>query len=86
MEKSIYDLVVDELNSRQRDVREELRKRFKKTKPFRMVKVSDKERLDEYLRMTPQDMQMAIQQQGEESVNNYIGEMEELKNRRMYNG
>lgn len=79
MDKSIYDLVVDELVSRQKDVRVELSNRFRRTKPFRMEKVSNKERLEEYSRLTPQDVQAMIQEQGPEQVDAYIKEMEELR-------
>jgi len=44
-EPSIYDLVVEELLSRQELVREEIRERFKKTKPFRQEPVSRKEKM-----------------------------------------
>lgn len=46
--ESIYDLVVDELLSRQKMIKEELRERFKGAKPFRQEPVSRKELIMDY--------------------------------------
>ena len=78
-EKNLYDLVVDELIERQRLVKSELRKRFKKTNPFRMEKVSPDEALYKYEHLTPQDMFNRIQNEGEEATNQYIKEMKQLQ-------
>ncbi len=47
-DKSILDLTVDILVERQKWTKEELRKRFKKTRPFRTEPVTDKELLESY--------------------------------------
>ncbi len=82
-EKSILDLVVDELKVRQGLLRGELSKRFKRTKPFRMEPISDDEMLLRYDMMTTQDMEQLIATNGEEEVGMMIQEMEELKRRKI---
>ena len=82
MDKSIYDLVVDELVSRQKDVRVELSNRFRRTKPFRTQKVSNEELLYNYSQITP-EMEMSLRQSmGEEAIDDYNIKMENLKRRR----
>ena len=71
MEESIYDLVVDELLARQRLVKEELRERFKKTKPFRQEPVSRKERIFQADEMTPEIETQLRQWFGNEPVDIY---------------
>ena len=48
MEKSIFELAVEELLERQHLTKLELRKRFKGVKPFRMEPVSDADLLYDY--------------------------------------
>lgn len=79
--ESIYDLVVDELLNRQKDVRMELMERFKKTKPFRQEPVSSKEALIEYDEMTPERIQRMREEFGDEPVDLYLGNMEQTKRR-----
>lgn len=81
MESSIYDLVVDELKERQSLVKQELRDRFKRTKPFRQEPISAKERLLEYEELTPEKKQWLLGQFGEEAVLPYFAEMEKLRRR-----
>ena len=45
---SIYDLIVDELIQRHKDVKAELHERFKRTKPFRQEPVSRREMIMDY--------------------------------------
>ncbi len=82
MEENLLDIVVDELVERQRMVKEELRRRFKRTKPFRMTPVSNDEMLLEYDMMTPEKMNERVARDGEFAVNQYIMEMEQLKKKR----
>lgn len=84
MEKSILELAVDDLVERQRLVKDELRLRFKKTKPFMMEPVSEDKMLEQYMATTPEDMDGYIQAYGEDTVNEMIGQMEDLKRRRGY--
>ncbi len=81
MEDSIYELVVDELVKRQRLVREELTRRFKKTRPFREEPSSPQEKIAHYNMMTYDDLEDMIDTKGESFTNDYIKQMEELKNR-----
>ena len=48
MEKSVFDLVIDDLVERQKDLKTELRERFKRTKPFRMDPIPRKEMIYKY--------------------------------------
>lgn len=79
--ESIYDLVVEELLSRQQDVRAELKERFKKTKPFRQEPVSPKEALVEYDELTPERIQQMRQEFGDEPVDLYLGNISKLQER-----
>ena len=54
LEKSIFELAVDELVERQRLTKLELRARFKKTRPFRMKEIPGDKMLYEYNTMTPE--------------------------------
>lgn len=80
-EPSIYDLVVDELLKRQTLVKEELRERFRKTKPFRQEPISAKESLVQYDEMTPEIETMLRKEFGNDVVDNYISKNEKLKER-----
>jgi len=82
MEPSIYDLTVDILVDRQRLVKDELRKRFRKTKPFRMKPMSSDEALDEYMNLTPDKMKQLIDTHGEDEVGQMIMEFEQLKEKK----
>ncbi len=81
-EKSIYDLVVDELVDRQRTVREELFSRFKKTRPFRTEPPDTDEMILNYSKMTPEAEQEMRQRVGDAAVDNYVWKMEKLVQRR----
>jgi len=83
MQENLYDLVVDELVARQRLVKDELKERFRKTKPFRMEPVSNEELLNSYNRLTPEDIRGYIQTYGREAVNEMVFSMEKLKARRI---
>jgi len=76
------DKVVDGLHKRLAGVRTKLQERYKKTKPFRMEEVSDDEMLNYYEQMTPQGMANLIKQEGRETINSWIMEMEQMKSRR----
>ena len=79
--ESIYDLVVDELLDRQSLVREELKERFKKTKPFRQTEVSPKEALVEYDELTPERIQRMREEFGDEPVDLYLGNIGKIQKR-----
>ena len=81
-ELSLYDLVVDELVERQSLVKQELTERFKKTKPFRMEPVPEEEMLYEYNIMTPGKFNTLLNTYGEETMNEFIYEMEMLKKKK----
>ena len=82
MELSLYDLVVDEMLARQKDVRAELAQRFKKTKPFRMEEVPKDEMLYEYNTMTPEKFNTLLNTYGREAMNEMVYKMETLKKKR----
>ena len=81
-EKSILDETVDILIERQRWTKEELRRRFKRTRPFRMEPVSNDELIRRYDNMTQEDWMELMAAQDPEEVENYRNEMETLKIRR----
>lgn len=82
MEESIYEKVVDELVERQRLVKDELTRRFKRTRPFRMTPISSGEMLMQYNMLTPEKMAALIDTYGEDAVNEMIFEMETLKKKK----
>ena len=82
MEKSIFDLTVDELVSRQKLVKSELHKRFKKTKPFRMEPVSDEELLYEYNTKGYEVFSNIARAKGMDAAIEYRDKMEQIKARR----
>jgi len=82
LEKSIFELAVDELLELQQLAKLELRARFKRTKPFRMKEIPADERLYEYNTMTPEKLNTMIETYGRDDVNQYIAEMEQLKAKR----
>ena len=82
MEKSVFDLTVDILHERQQDLRAELKTRFKKTKPFRTEPMDNKELIYYYDMLNMEDMQFLVVKHGEETLNDFIYEME-TANRRM---
>ncbi len=84
VEKSILDLAVEDLIERQRFLKKELQRRFKREKPFRMEPVSEDKQLSEYMGMTPELMDERIQRDGEEATGAYIKQMEALKEKRGY--
>lgn len=78
-ETSLYDDVVDELIERQRLVKAELQKRFKKTKPFRMEPVKDEDLLYDYNTKGFEIFSQLADTQGIEVAIQYRDEMERLK-------
>lgn len=85
MEKSIFDMTVDILVERGKDARNILVERFKKTKPFRMEPMSDKDMVDNYRKikadpMLEQEIRQAL---GEAEFEQMEFNMHELINRRM---
>jgi len=90
-EKGIYDLVVDKLHDRRNLVQSVLRKRFEKQKPFRTEEISNDEMLVYYNEMCNSDnppmyLDALKQKHGEQKVNEWVGEMEQMKQRRGLTG
>jgi len=81
MKESIYDLVVDELLARQKDIKAELKERFKRTRPFRQESVSPKEALVEYDEMAPEQIDRMREQFGDEPVDLYLGNIAQIQER-----
>ena len=81
-ELSILDLTVDILVERQRWTKEELRKRFKKTRPFRMEPVSDDELIQRYDNTTQEQWAELMTTHDPAEVEEYKNTMENMKIRR----
>ena len=79
MIKNEFDSAVDILLDRQKGATNELIRRFKNTRPFRQVPMTREERLTEYFNMTPELLKQRIERDGRPATNNYIAEMEKLK-------
>jgi aspartate/tyrosine/aromatic aminotransferase len=80
-EKSVWDLAVDELVNRHKLVSDELQRRFRKTRPFRMEAMSEQEALYYYNQLTPEQINSLIETYGRDEVNQMIYEMEQIKRR-----
>lgn len=85
MKESIFDKVVDQLSARRDVIRARLALDYKRTKPFRKEVIPLQELLSAYNELKPQDMQMLTQKHGEEKVNQFISEMELLKDKEVLN-
>lgn len=87
MEKSIFDLAVDELLELQKLTKIELRKMFKGVRPFRMEKVSDEDRIARYMEWAenPQLEMEQRQEWGDEEIDKIHVNMQDLI-RRSSNG
>ena len=62
-----------------------LAKQYKGVKPFRMTPASDDDLLGTYNQLTPDKMSELIEQYGEDKVNQYIVDMEYIKQGRLIN-
>ena len=88
MEKSIFELAIEELLERQKLTKVELRKRFKGAKPFGMEKVPDEQRIMDYQEMmdNPDILQQFEQSMPPEEVQMYHSNMHELINKKLMGG
>ena len=77
--RSEFDTAVDILLDRQKGATNELIRRFKNTRPFRQVPMTRDEKLAEYTNMTPDILKQRIERDGRDAANNYIAEMEKLR-------
>ncbi len=87
METSIFDMAVDILLERQNDVTLELHKRFKNTKPFRMEKMSDADRINEYMQWAGTPMEQELRQQlGNQEIDQIHMNIQQLIDKGARNG
>ena len=82
-EPNFYDTVVDELHKTKELVHAELTKQYRRQKPFRMEPVDNDSQLWIYDNMTVEDMSYAVKTYGEDTVNQFIYDMEKMKARRV---
>ena len=88
---SIYDITMDKLLARQGAVQTVVRKRFEHTKPFRTQPISNDEMMVYYNEMISSDNPMMylnalVQKHGRDKVNEWVGEMEKMRQRRGMTG
>lgn len=76
---TFQDEIVDKAIGFAQDVVKEVVKRF--PRPPGQVKLAQREQLQRYLQMTPQEMNELIRRHGEPAVNHYIYSMEKLRER-----
>ena len=79
MKETISDKVVDRLHKRRDMVQNALEKQYKKTKPFRMEPVSEKEMLIYYNMLSNEDMQFLVDKHGNDAINEMIYKYEKMK-------
>ena len=85
MKENTFDLVVDRLLARRDEVRKKLASNYKRVKPFRKQEIPKQELVDAYANLTYADMQELIQKHGEETVNQFIADMEQLHDKETLN-
>jgi len=83
MKRSIEDRAMDILHQRAGTVKDKLSKQYKNVRPFRMEPVPDETHINIYDNMTSQDLEYAVQTYGEESVNDWMFRVNQLKSKRM---
>jgi len=83
MRDNVADSILSKINKRVEAVSRRLSKQYEGVKPFDSKQVSVKKQLDIYSQLTPEDMYFFMGKYGEDVVNNYIQNMEELKARRL---
>lgn len=64
-ERSLHDEAIDILKERLSDAATLLKERYKGVRPFRQQKVSNSERIDNYIRLDPEKKEFYRQQFGE---------------------
>jgi len=85
MKENIGDIVIEKMKKRRDAVRVILAKQYKGVKPFRMTPATDNDLLEMYNQLTPEKMNELVTQYGEDEVNQYIVDMEYIKQGRMMN-
>ncbi len=79
----MYDMVLAEMRKRRLAVRMMLKERYENTKPFGMErKMTPDEMLAEYENQTSESIDRMIQERGRHETNQYLMEMEQLKNKK----
>ena len=81
MKEGIYNRVLAKMLTRIENVSTRMAKEFKGTRPFDQEAVDNRQRLYDYSQLTPEKIQFARQNFGNEVVDNHILEMEQLKAR-----
>ena len=79
MKTNIYDTVVEKTLNRIEKVSDRIAANFKGVTPFNKERMPTKDLLNAYQSLTPEDMNSFIQTYGRDTVNNFISEMEMLK-------
>ncbi len=82
MKNNPYDSVMDGVLKRVESVSDKIARNFKGVKPFNKEPIKNSDLLNAYLQMTPTDMAMLLQNHGADKVNEFVAEMEQLKNKR----
>ncbi len=78
MDKSVFDLAVDLVKERLADARAVIHERYKGVRKFRVDPPPERQRLYEYLKMTPEDKEFGRQSFGD-VYSVYEAQMQALK-------
>ena len=76
MELSFADVLTDQLKITLSSIREQTREMFKNKKPYRAIKVTDEERIANYLSITP-DIDAQLSNDFGQNYQNYKQKMED---------
>ncbi len=85
MKENTFDLVLDKLLARRDDVRKKLASNYKRVNPFRKQEIPKQELIEAYSNLSYPDMQELVQKHGEETVNQFIADMEQLRDKEVLN-
>ena len=86
MKNNLYEDALDGVEDVVNEVSQGIADEFKKAKPFDKEPIPNDQLLQAYVNLTPQDMQMFMQKYPKDVLEDFIFDMEDLKDRRLGNG
>lgn len=85
MRENPMDRVINGARIRSDRIRNKIKERYGKTRPFDTPIASTEQKLYDYEQLKPQDIMGMIRNYGADTTDEFIFEMEQLKQRRMKN-
>ena len=79
--KSVPDIATDKILQMREMVKRKLTAEYKGTRPYRQDPISPREQLYQYSQITPEILMSLRQSLGDDTINEFLGKMEKLKER-----